>query len=364
MSKLPTLQHDGIRLLCDGEYLAVLRRLIDDARSRIWVSAFTFNPQPAFDGYLLVRLVARSLAKAQRRGVDVRVLIGGNADAPLAQPAGNASGLLLLRTLGVESRMYGAARRSSHAKYAIVDDESLVGSHNWSPRAFRDGVDTSVAVRSEQLSARLERQFLSDWTASQTNRGYPDTSDLRRYISRTAVDAAGVPDSAERKLAPDVKEIFTGGTVSLLTDAEYLPALLAAIKGASRSIHVSMFYFSYSRNPKHPARLILGALESAHKRGVQIKVLLDRDRPTDIYASSRINREAAAALKAAGIKVAFDAEDRVNHSKFIAVDDQIVLIGSHNWTGNAVSSLHELSLSISNADLAKRCSGLVDALVS
>lgn len=363
MTKPATLQHDGIRLLRDGEYYAVLRRLIDGARHRIWVSAFTFNPQPVFDGYLLVRLVARLLAKAQRRGVDVRVLIGGSGDAPLAQPAGNASGLLLLRTLGVESRMYGAARRSSHAKYAIVDDESLVGSHNWSPRAFRDGVDTSVAIRSDQLSSRLARQFLADWTASQSSRRFPETRDLLRYVSRTAVDAPGVPDSGERKLGPDVKKVFTGGTVSLLTDADYLSELLAAIKSAIRSIHVSMFYFSYSRNPKHPARLILGALESAHKRGVQIKILLDRDRPTDIYASSRINREAAAALKKAGIKVGLDAVDRVNHSKFVAVDDRLVLIGSHNWTGNSVASLRELSLSIVNADLAKRCANLVDAAI-
>jgi phosphatidylserine/phosphatidylglycerophosphate/cardiolipin synthase-like enzyme len=87
----------------------------------------------------------------------------------------------------------------------------------------------------------------------------------------------------------------------------------------------------------------------------------DRDRPQDLYQSSKINADAARLLKDQGVTVAFDAVDRVNHSKVVVIDEKRLLVGSHNWTRNSLMRLRALSVAIDNAAVAAHCASIIEA---
>jgi phosphatidylserine/phosphatidylglycerophosphate/cardiolipin synthase-like enzyme len=97
--------------------------------------------------------------------------------------------------------------------------------------------------------------------------------------------------------------------------------ILEAIEHASKSLRIKMFTFS---DPQ-----FLHATIAAHRRGVQVRIMLNparRDGETENEASRKM-------LTGAGIEVidsnpAFD----LTHEKSMVVDDEIALIMSLNWT--------------------------------
>lgn len=346
-------------LVVDAHYYDVLFGAIRAAKNRIWASQFSFNMQAIPDGKLQVRAIARALADAAKRGVDVRILVGGNARRLLAQPAGNDLTLTFLRTLGVDVRAYvSKTRAGSHAKYALFDaDLALVGSHNWSPRAFGDGIDSTLAVKSKIVADKMAGVFKKAW-----KNALP--SDLPQELEESLPQLATLLNKKSATAAwfrkPAATQLrYSDGAVNVLVDKQYHAALLKALTKAEQSIDVSMFYFSHSTKKDHPNVAITQELVRAKKRGVRVRVLLDRDRPGDLYNSRRINEMARKYLTKQGIAVAFDAPETVNHSKFVAIDGERVLLGSHNWTRNSQERLHEVSLLVESSVISKKCFELV-----
>ena len=346
-------------MVVDADYYDVLFGLIRAAKKRIWASQFSFNMQAIPDGKLQVRAIARALADAAKRGVDVRILAGGNARRVLSQPAGNNLTLLFLRMLGVNARNYvSKTGAGSHAKYTLVDaDLALVGSHNWSPRAFGDGIDSTLAVKYKAVADKMTGVFEKAW-----KNAVPSDLPLELKESLPQLETLLKNKSATtewfRKPA-QTQPKYSDGAVNVLLDKEYHTALVKALMEAKQSIDVSMFYFSYSTKKDHPNAAIIKELVRAKKRGVRVRVLLDQDRPGDLYNSRRINETARQYLNKQGIAVAFDAPESVNHSKFVAIDGKRALLGSHNWTRNSQEQLHELSLAVESSVISKQCSDLV-----
>jgi len=101
----------------------------------------------------------RSLVRASRRGVDVRILSAGRSDVPLAR---FASRHLLGRLLGAGVRVFELHERTLHAKTISVDGVwGAVGSFNLDPPSDRN-LELTVAVLDGTVAGRLETDFLSD----------------------------------------------------------------------------------------------------------------------------------------------------------------------------------------------------------
>jgi cardiolipin synthase A/B len=96
--------------------------------------------------------------------------------------------------------------------------------------------------------------------------------------------------------------------------------ILAAIRGAKKSIRVKMFLFS------HPE--LLDAVIEAKKRGVSVRVMLNPSR----RSGKSENEAAQTALKAAGLEV-IDSNPsfEVTHEKSMVIDDEVAYIKSFNW---------------------------------
>jgi phosphatidylserine/phosphatidylglycerophosphate/cardiolipin synthase-like enzyme len=70
---------------------------------------------------------------------------------------------------------------------------------------------------------------------------------------------------------------------------------------------------------------IAKALLDAHKRGVQVQVILDKSQRSDKYSSADF-------LANQGVPVMIDANHAIAHNKIIVIDGELVITGSFNFT--------------------------------
>lgn len=129
----------------ERHYRAALR----SARKSVLIANAYFFP-----GFLLLR----QLRRAARRGVQVRLILQGEPDMPIAKAAAS---LLYghLQRAGVEIHEY--CKRPLHGKVAVVDDDwSTIGSSNLDPLSLSLNLEANVVLRDRgfatTLRARLE----------------------------------------------------------------------------------------------------------------------------------------------------------------------------------------------------------------
>jgi phosphatidylserine/phosphatidylglycerophosphate/cardiolipin synthase-like enzyme len=153
--------------LANGDYFDFLSGQIQEARKRVWAANFIINPVVSNDPSLAVRGFLKRLAYAQWRNVDVRVLVGTSHVRDIR--VANHTARLYLTDLGVPIRSFiGKLSKSLHSKYVIVDDEVIVvGSHNWTPGAFGDHSEESLAIYSHEMNLILRDEFLANWSNSE-----------------------------------------------------------------------------------------------------------------------------------------------------------------------------------------------------
>jgi cardiolipin synthase A/B len=108
-------------------------------------------------------------------------------------------------------------------------------------------------------------------------------------------------------------------TLIVLPDDSVQP-ILDAIDGATKSLRIKMFIFT---DPS-----LLDAVIAAHRRGVNVRIMLNPKRRSGVSE----NDESRSKLEAAGIEVrdsnpAFD----LTHEKSMVVDDKTAFVKSLNW---------------------------------
>lgn len=116
-------------------------------------------------------------------------------------------------------------------------------------------------------------------------------------------------------------------------------AIRQALDNAKSSVLVQAYSFTSAP--------IAEALVTAHRRGVKVKVLLDKSQKTEKYSSADF-------LANAGISVKIDAAHAIAHNKVMIIDREIVITGSFNFTKAAEESNAENLLVIRDKELASR----------
>ena len=90
---------------------------------------------------------------------------------------------------------------------------------------------------------------------------------------------------------------------------------------------------------------IARACVDAHRRGVNVQIILDKSQRTEKYSSADF-------LAHAGIPTFIDAKHAIAHNKIMIIDQQTVLTGSFNFTKAAENDNAENLLVIEDATLA------------
>jgi phosphatidylserine/phosphatidylglycerophosphate/cardiolipin synthase-like enzyme len=115
--------------------------------------------------------------------------------------------------------------------------------------------------------------------------------------------------------------------------------LISLINRANRSIYVAVY--SFTRD------LLATALISSMERGVEVRVVIERERAYE--QGSEYPR-----LKSAGVDVRLDGNPNLMHHKFMVIDGYIVVTGSYNWSSAAEDRNDENIVVILDRDVAQR----------
>ena len=93
--------------------------------------------------------------------------------------------------------------------------------------------------------------------------------------------------------------------------------IVKEIESAEKSVCAQVYIFT--------SKPISDALVQAKKRGVDVKVILDKSQEKAAYGRWPI-------MQKGGVKVFFDRDHEVANSKIILIDDRTIITGSYNFT--------------------------------
>lgn len=116
-------------------------------------------------------------------------------------------------------------------------------------------------------------------------------------------------------------------------------AVVNALEHATNSVLVQAYSFTSAPIAK--------AVVDAHRRGVQVKVILDKSQRTEKYSEADF-------LKNSEVPTMIDAQHAIAHNKIMILDDYLVLTGSFNFTKAAEENNAENLLVINDPALAKQ----------
>jgi len=115
--------------------------------------------------------------------------------------------------------------------------------------------------------------------------------------------------------------------------------IVAELAAARQSVLIQAYKLTSSAIAK--------AVLAAHRRGVDVRVILDSSQQTDKYSASDF-------LSRAGITTLIDAEHGIAHNKVIIIDGQTVITGSFNFSRAAEEENAENLLVIRDGPLAAK----------
>jgi phosphatidylserine/phosphatidylglycerophosphate/cardiolipin synthase-like enzyme len=165
---------------------------------------------------------------------------------------------------------------------------------------------------------------------------------MGRARVRTILGAA----AALALLACDRKDPAGGTSTSPTSvDVRFSPkggcteAVVDALHRATSTVLVQAYSFTSAP--------IAAALVDAHRRGVQVRVLLDKSQRTEKYSSADF-------VVHAGIPTAIDDQHAIAHNKIMVIDGKTILTGSFNFTRAAEEHNAENLLVIQDSALAEK----------
>lgn len=141
--------------------------------------------------------------------------------------------------------------------------------------------------------------------------------------------------------------------VYVLNDREYYSSIKSDLENANETILVAMYSMIYDPGDSSDwANDLIQELVNAEERGVNVTVIIEYR--TFYDAPKNENLEAYAYLSAHNVTVRLDNETDTDHMKLVIIDDNIVYVGSHNWSESALYYNHETSVKIVSEDIAER----------
>jgi phosphatidylserine/phosphatidylglycerophosphate/cardiolipin synthase-like enzyme len=171
------------------------------------------------------------------------------------------------------------------------------------------------------------------------DKGWCDPCQDNQYCQarKPRVASSPVPTPAPPSPAPSATTTPSTVTACFTPGGNCTETIVQALGDAKRTILVQAYSFTSAPLAK--------ALLDAHKRGVQVQVILDKSQRSDKYSSADF-------LANQGVPTMIDANHAISHNKVIVIDGEVVLTGSFNFTKAAQEKNAENLLIIRDPALA------------
>jgi hypothetical protein len=252
-----------------------------------------------------------------------------------------------------------------HIKLAVKDGRAFwLSSGNWQSSNQPD-VDP-LAPNAD--TAGIQGFFNREWHAIVTHSGLAQTYEqfLEWDMEQAKPLQAAEPELAElpELLAPPPPEeeavaaprffppkLFSFGperplTIEpLLSPDNYASAVLSLVKSAKRKLYIQNQYIKIGKTNPEEFEALIEAIRDKMSRGLDVRIIV-RDLP-----------DTRAQVEALVTQRGFDLNTikvlPATHTKGVIIDSNVVMIGSHNWSGDGVVYNRDASLVFHDSDIAK-----------
>lgn len=300
--------------------------MFSSAEKSIDIEVFYFTNQSGEP----MEKVMNSIKDAAARGVKVRVIVDNNF-----YTKGEKSVDELEDINGIEIRKIPFNKIGGgvmHAKYFVIDGKEIfVGSQNFDWRALKHIHEMGITVKSEKLASDFEKIFEMDWQLALN----PDKILLDSLVKSIIPE---VTKSRSIKLTDkkfgDVS-LYAGFSPFNATPEAFMKEeneLLNMIDEAKDSICIQVMNYSL----KNKFYDIDNELRAAAERGVKIKILfadwtMKKSTEEDIKSLSKVKNIEIKISTIPEFSGGFIPYARVDHSKYMIVDNNKAMISTSNW---------------------------------
>lgn len=227
--------------------------MIDVSRERVWISVYSFT----------LPSLRESLVRAQKRGVDVRVIL---EKFPFWNTSINRETEIFLRENNIPLHLSWEEQFAfMHAKFSIIDSQWIIETANWTRASFSTNREFFITGKDSKILENLKRIFEADFSwkigSSQDIRLLAGPTNARERLIdfvekvRSNIDIYAPSFSDEGLLAELSRLCLTGKEVRLLL-ADYEDSADSALE------HASCVRVHHMRKPLH-AKVIIRDRESA-----------------------------------------------------------------------------------------------------
>jgi len=259
----------------------------------------------------------------------------------------------------------------NHAKYFIVDGEEVfVGSQNMDWRALNHIHEVGLRIKSRAIAKTLERIFEADWKFCKGENVYGE-----EIIDR---DKDGIGDEDDPSPQVPTWEKYPGENVEYLylvsSPPELNPSginpageeLLRLIEEAHESIEIQLLTYSLTDYSGEYWDVLDKALRDAAAGGVHIRMILSdwcKSKPLidyikDLSQVENIEIKLGTIPEWSGGFISFA---RVEHCKYMVIDNKIAWVGTSNWSKDYFYSSRNIEIVTGCTDIVTKLSEKFEA---
>ncbi len=274
-------QTESVLMLPEESHIFL--NILGSARKSLWVEVYILTNDE----------IISIFESSARRGVDVRVIL---ERSPYGAPDINVEAYYRLIASGVNVKWDSSRYPNVHAKFAIIDGETLVvGTANYAYSSLHHNREYVAIVKGDPVQDAV-KVFLADWKGEST------------------------PAVSQILVSPGNMRY---GLISLLTEAR-------------NTILIEAEYITDNE--------FINILKQKARSGVTVKVIMEyNDANTHTY------RE----LSESGVLVKW-ARGLTMHAKMIVIDGMKVYVGSANFTPTSMDSNRELGVVLESKEVVSK----------
>jgi phosphatidylserine/phosphatidylglycerophosphate/cardiolipin synthase-like enzyme len=276
-----------------------LAEAIDAAQLSVHMAIFSIS----------LNRIREALIRAHRRGVDVR----------LVTESDNLESEDLQRIKDAGIAVLGDRRQGTmHNKFMVIDRTDVwTGSMNFTVGGAYLDNNTLIHITSTDLVANYEAEFAEmfedDMFGAERGRSTPNP---RVEIQSTLVETYFSPDDGVQAVL-----------VNLMDTAQE-----------------SIFFLAFS----FTSNALGDAVIRAYDAGIDVRGVMDEDQGTSNIGSELMN------FRSGGLDVRLDGNPGQMHEKVVVIDNELVVVGSYNFSRNADETNDENILVIHNKLIAEQ----------
>lgn len=325
--------------------LDVWLEMLNEAKETIDIETFYFSAKkggPLDD-------VLEAIINAAHRGVKVRIISEKKFHNTYPEPLNSLDKIENIKVAIIDFGQ--VAGGVMHAKYFMIDDSQIfLGSQNFDWRSLSHIHELGIRVKSTLLVEQFKKVFDADWLLANNN------SDKKNLFN---LHKTNIP--IELELPDRTVPIYPVYSPKGFIPDENLwdePRIIQLMDEAKKTINIQLLSYSpTSYNGEYYANLD-NALRRAAARGVLVRMIISdwakRKPGIDYLKSLTIVPNIDIKLSTIPPIKKHIPYGRVDHCKYLLVDDKKFWIGTSNWSKSYFYNDRNIGLIIMYAKLAQK----------